>query len=264
MRLALATRLGVALVVCALVGCGSSAGAQRQTELTVLAAASLTHVFPEIGELFTDDHPDVGFTFSFAGTDQLAAQIQEGAPADVFAGASTTYADELLQSGDIEPFEPFCTNQLTLVVPSSNPAGIADPQDLAVRPVMLVIGAETVPIGAYTRKVLSNLDALYGSGYSTSVLERVVSEEDSVSSILTKVSTGEADAGFVYVTDARTAGSKVRAFDLPAEAQAVATYPAAVVAASSHAGLARQFVAFLLEAPAQRILGRAGFGPAPG
>ena len=264
MRPALTTGIGVALVVSVLVACGSSAGAQRQTELTVLAAASLSHVFPEIGDLFTAGHRDVRFTFSFAGTDQLAAQIKEGAPADVFAGASTAYAEELLEDGSIEPFEAFCTNRLILVVPSSNPAGIAGLQDLAVKPATLVIGAEAVPIGAYTRKVLSDLDALYGSGYSASVLERVVSEEDSVNSILTKVASGEADGGFVYVTDARSAGSKVQTFDLPAEAQAVATYPAAVVVDSSHVDIARQFVAFLLEAPAQQVLGRGGFGPAPG
>jgi molybdate transport system substrate-binding protein len=233
------------------------------TKLIVLAAASLTKVFPQIGALFTKDHPGVAFTYSFAGTDQLAAQIQQGAPADVFAGASTKYGDQLADGGQIKPYTVFCTNQLVLITPASNPAGITSPQDLATKPVKLVIGSETVPVGAYTRTVLSNLDSVYGSGYSATVLAKVVSNEDSVSSIVTKVESGEADAGFVYITDSLAAGPQVNTISLPADAQAVAKYPAAVVSASAQGATAQAFVDFLLTSPAQELFRKAGFGAPP-
>lgn len=258
----------VALVMAAgLVACSNSSASPPAspppTKLTVLAAASLTNVFPQIGALFSKDHPGVAFTYSFGGTDQLAAQIQQGAPADVFAGASTKYGDQLADGGQIKPYTVFCTNQLVLITPASNPAGIASPRDLATKPVKLVIGSETVPVGAYTRTVLSNLDSVYGSGYSDRVMAKVVSNEDSVSSIVTKVESGEADAGFVYITDSLAAGSQVNTIKLPADAQAVAKYPIAVVSASKNATPAQQFADFVLTPPAQRLLQQAGFGPPP-
>jgi molybdate transport system substrate-binding protein len=248
----------------ALAGCGTTSQASSgSTRMTVLAASSLAKVFPRIGSMFMANHPGVTFGFSFAGTDQLAAQIQQGAPADLFAGASTTYGDQLAAAGLTDAYREFCTNRLVLVVPASDPAGIRSLRDLSSMPVKLVIGSEGVPVGAYARTVLQKLDALYGSGYSASVLDRVVSNEDSVTSILSKVQTGEADAGFVYVTDALAAGPAVRAFALPSEAEAIAVYPVAAVRASRNPAVARQFVAFLLSPPAQRVLRAAGFGPPP-
>jgi molybdate transport system substrate-binding protein len=253
--------IGVASAAC---GTSSQASSAASTRLTVLAAASLTNVFPRIGAAFAKQHPGVTFSFSFGGTDQLATQIRQGAPADVFAGASVKYGDQLAGANLIEPFKGFCTNQLVLVVPASNPAGISSLQDLASKRVKLVIGSEAVPVGSYARTVLGNLDATYGSKYSSSVLAKVVSNEDSVTSIITKVQIGEADAGFVYITDAQAAGSKVKSFTLPTDAQAVATYPIAMVRASKHATVARRFVDFVLTGPAQRLLEQAGFGPPPG
>jgi len=181
----------------------------------------------------------------------------------VFAGASTKYGDQLSGEGLIDAPKPFATNRLVLIMPPDNPANIASPQDLAKPGVKLVIGAETVPVGAYTRTVLANLDATYGAGYSAKVLGNVVSNEDAVTSVLSKVQLGEADAGFVYVTDARSAGSAVTVVELPAAANAVATYPIAVVKASAAASAAAGFVAFVLGPQAQAELGRAGFGPPP-
>jgi molybdate transport system substrate-binding protein len=232
-------------------------------KLTVLAAASLKTVFPKIGSLFTAAHPGVAFSFSFAGTDQLAAQIQQGAPADVFAGASTKYGDQLATANLISPYKVFCTNQLVLITPASNPAGITTLEDLANKPVKLVIGSDTVPVGTYTRTVLGNLNAVYGSGYSDAVLGKVVSNEDSVTSILTKVESGEADAGFVYITDSLSAGTQVNTITLPANANAVAKYPIAAVKASKEASTTQQFVDFVLSAPAQALLKQAGFGSPP-
>jgi molybdate transport system substrate-binding protein len=126
----------------------------------------------------------------------------------------------------------------------------------------LVVGAETVPVGAYTRKVLANLDGVFGRGYATKVLANVVSNEDNVEGVLTKVRLGEADAGFVYVTDAGNAGSDVKVMALPPAAQAVATYPIAVLSRSGQRTLAAEFVGFVLGSEGQRILAEAGFGPA--
>jgi molybdate transport system substrate-binding protein len=259
-------RRAVAFAVVTLVfgtACGGSKPAAGSVKLAVLAAASLKSVLPQIGEAFTAQHPEAAFDFSFAGTDQLAAQIEQGAPADVFAGASTKYGDQLSTEGLIDPYATFCTNQLVLITPASNPAGITSLQDLSTKSSKLVIGSETVPIGSYTRTVLSNLDALYGAGYSDAVLANVVSNENSVTIILAKVQSGEADAGFVYVTDAKAAGSDVTSIALPDEAKATATYPVAVVKASNRADEARLFVEFVQSGPAQQLLRAAGFGPPP-
>src|SRR3954469_21667499 len=262
--------LAVGLMV--LAACGSSDDGKNGTtgtgggdtaELTVLAAASLTDVFPKIGAAFTKTHPGVTFTFSFAGTDQLTAQIEQGAPVDVFAGASTTYGDQLSREDLIDSPVIFCTNQLVVITPASNPGDVRSLQDLATKPVKLVIGAETVPVGSYTRTVLANLDAVYGSGYSDKVLANVVSNEDSATSIVTKVQSGEADAGFVYVTDAKAAGSEVNTITLPDGAQAVPSYPIAAVSASEHGTDAQDFVEYVLSEPAQAMLADAEFGPPP-
>jgi molybdate transport system substrate-binding protein len=242
-------------------GSGSSSSAVR---LTVLAAASLSKVLPEIGRAFTAANPGVTFEFEFAGTDALAAQLEQGSPGDVFAGASTKYGDQLSDDGLIRPWTAFATNRLVLAIPAANPGGIASLRDLTRSGLKLVIGAPTVPIGAYTRTVLANLDATFGSGYDAAVLANVVSQEDSVTSIMAKVQTGEADAGFVYVTDALAAGTAVTAIDLPDAAQAVATYPIAVVDASAKTAVAQRFVDFVLSPDAQSKLRAAGFGPPPG
>ena len=231
--------------------------------LTVLAAASLTNVFPKIGAEFTKQHPGTAFHFSFAGTDTLTAQIEQGVPADVFAGASTKYGDQLYGESLIEKPVPFATNTLVLIVPPDNPAKITSPKDLTKPGIKLVVGAETVPVGSYTRTVLANLNAQYGAGYDQKVLANVVSNEDAVTGVLQKVQLGEADAGFVYVTDAAGAGNAVKAIELPQEAQATATYPIAAVKASKQPTLAQQFVDFVLSPTAQQILTQAKFGPAP-
>ena len=251
----------------ALAGCSTSHAANSQggTEpvtLTVLAAASLTDVFPRIGAEFTRANPGVTFRFSFAGTDALTAQIEQKVPADVFAGASSKYGDQLAGEGLISTPRVFCTNTLVLVLPATNPARITSLADLTRPGIKLVVGAESVPVGSYTRKVLANLDTTYGQGYDAKVLANVVSNEDSVESVLAKVKLGEADAGFVYVTDAKAAGSQVTTIMPPDEAQAVASYPIAVVKASAHAAIARRFVDFVLSSSGQATLRAAGFGPA--
>jgi molybdate transport system substrate-binding protein len=255
----------IALVVAASTSCTTqnSGGQSSSTKLVVLGAASLAKVFPSIGADFADANPGVSFQFSFAGTDTIAAQIEQGAKADVFAGASTSYGDQLQSDGLIDPYKPFATNQLVLVLPSSNPAHITSLEDLTRSGIKLVVAGPTVPVGAYTLKVLDNLNAAYGQHYSKQVQANVVSEETDVEAVLTKVKLGEADAGFVYVTDASAAGSAVKDVTLPDSAQAVATYPVAVVKSSSNATMAEAFMDYVLGPAAQDELQSAGFGPPP-
>jgi molybdate transport system substrate-binding protein len=257
-------RLGLGLVLAlSATGCGGSAGGNEGTTLTVLAASSLNRALPRIAEAHRQESPSVLVQFSFAGTDSLVAQIEQGAPADVFAGASIAYAGRLWDKGMVEFPRIFCTNRLVIVVPSANPAGLTSPRDLIRPGVRLVVGSETAPIGEYTRTVLTELDAHYGDGYAEAVLANVASNEESAEAVLTKVRLGEADAGVVYATDARAARADVLPIELPDEAQAVAHYPIAVVEASSHREEAGRFVEFVLSADGQRILGEAGFGPPP-
>jgi molybdate transport system substrate-binding protein len=235
--------LALAALLAASCGAGESSGSGDQP--TVFAAASLTEVFPQI-------NPDA--EYNFAGSDDLATQIREGADADVYAAASTKYPDELFEEGLIEKPQIFATNRLVLIVPKDNPAGIESVADLEKAGVKLVIGAEGVPIGDYTRQVLENMG-------QSAVLDNVVSEEDDVKGVVGKVSLGEADAGFVYVTDVKPVADKVELIDLPAEAQAKVEYPIAVVKGAKNPDGAHDFVDAVLSSEGQRALAAGGFGP---
>ena len=243
MRWAIALVLLIALLTG---GCGNSGtgGGDGNDKTTVFAAASLTEVFPKI---------DPAATYNVAGSDDLATQITEGAPADVFAAASPKYPDQLYQDGLVEKPEVFATNKLVLIVPKDNPANIQSVNDLEDPHVKLVIGAEGVPIGDYTRTVLENMGA-------TAVLDQVVSEEDDVKGVVSKVSLGEADAGFVYVTDVKPVEDKVTAIELPEDAQAVVEYEIAVVRDAPHGDAARAFVDQVLGDEGRSELQAAGFG----
>ncbi|HEX3255141.1 MAG TPA: molybdate ABC transporter substrate-binding protein, partial [Gaiellaceae bacterium] len=201
-------------------------------------------VFPEI---------DPGATYNFAGSDDLATQIQQRAPADVFAAASPKYADQLYADGLVDKPEVFATNKLVLIVPKNNPAEIHSVDDLRNKDVKLVIGAEGVPIGDYTRTVLANTGA-------TDVLDQVASEEDDVKGVVGKVALGEADAGFVYVTDVKPVADKVTAIELPASAQAVVEYEIAVVKDAPHHDAAHAYVEQVLGDDGRSALSEAGFG----
>ena len=173
--------------------------------LRVFAASSLKEVFPKLAEAFSTANQGAKVEFSFAGSDELATQIQEGAPADVYAAASTKYPDALAAAGEVDKPVPFTTNTLVLATPAGSTA-VTDLASLAQPGVKLVIGAAGVPVGDYTRKVLPALDASQGAGWSAAVMKNVVSEEQNVKGIVAKLQSGDADAGFVYVTDAKAAG----------------------------------------------------------
>jgi molybdate transport system substrate-binding protein len=213
--------------------------------LTILAAASLTNVFPAI---------DRRERYSFGGSNALAAQIRQGAPADVFASADTKLPAQLYRAHLVDKPVVFTHNALTLIVPRSNPAHIHRVADLRRGGVKLVVAAPGVPVGDYTRTVLRRMR-------QSGVLHNVVSEESDVRDVLAKVALGEADAGFVYRTDARTVRAKVRMLALPRSVQPRVSYAVAVVRGSSHAAAARRWVHRLLGKAAQAKLRTAGFLP---
>ena len=232
----------LAVALLALVVPASVSGA---TTLTVFAAASLMEVFPNI---------DKSERYSFAGSDQLALQIRQGAPADVFASASPKYTELAYRDGYVKKPVVFATNKLIVLVPESNPAGIKSVFDLRRPGLKLVIGDKTVPIGTYTRQIL---DAL---GITNDVMTNVVSQETDVKGIVSKVALGEADAGFVYRTDARAVASRTRSIALPGWAQPPIRYEIAVVKASSHAAAARAYIKKVMSPRGRRLLAAAGFG----
>jgi molybdate transport system substrate-binding protein len=213
--------------------------------LTIFAAASLTNVFPAI-----DSHP----TYSFGGSNALAAQIQQGAPADLLASANTSIPKKLYEAGLVEKPILFTRNELILIVPRSNPAHIHSVFDLRRSGVKLDVAAPGVPVGDYTRTVLHNLGL-------DDVLQNVVSNETDVRDVLAKVALGEADAGFVYTTDARTVRGKVATIGIRWSAQPIVQYAVAVVKSSKHLAAARAYVTKLLRPTAQRKLRAAGFLP---
>ncbi len=212
---------------------------------TVFAAASLTNVFPQI------DH---GSRYSFAGSDQLALQLRQGAPADVYAAASPKYAELLYRDGFVLEPVVFATNRIVVIVPRSNPGRIRSVYDLRRKGLRVVIGDRTVPIGSYTRQLLDTL------GITDDVMKNVVSQETDVKGIVAKVALGEADAGLAYVTDSKAVAKKVRVVALPAWAQPPIRYEIAVVKAAAHAAAARAFVRRVLSARGRLLLRRAGFG----
>ncbi|MFC5495372.1 molybdate ABC transporter substrate-binding protein [Nocardioides caricicola] len=237
------------LLLLPLTACGGDDGASRT--LTVYAAASLTASFEEIAEEFEAEHDGVDVELSFGGSSDLVTQIQGGAPADVFASADGATMTELVDD-DLAAAAPqdFATNTLEIVVPSDNPAGIASLQDLARPGLNLVVCAPEVPCGAAAQQVAGN------AGVALSP----VSEEQSVTDVLAKVSSGEADAGLVYVTDVRAAGDDVGGITFPEAAEVVNTYPIAPVDGSDEPDLATEFVRFVLGDTGQGVLAGFGFG----
>ncbi len=215
------------------------------TVLTVFAAASLTNVMPQI-----DSHQ----TYSFSGSNALATQIRQGAPADVFASANTAIPQQLYDEGLVEKPVVFTRNALILIVPKSNPARIRSVFDLRKDGLKLVVAAPGVPVGDYTRTVLHNLGL-------DDALKNVVSNESDVRGVLAKVALGEADAGFVYTTDARTVRGKVATIGIRWSAQPIVRFAVAVVKSSRHRAAARAFVQKLLRPWAQSKLRAAGFLP---
>lgn len=246
--------VGLALAGCAAPAAGPSptrAADPVHGTVTVLAAASLTEVYGDLAARFEKLHPDVTITQSFGGSSALAAQLVQGAPADVFAAANeetmTTVVDAGLAQGAPTVF---ATNTLTLVVPPSNPAGVTTVPDLAKPAVKVALCDKAVPCGSAAISLLA----------AEKLTVRPVTLETDVKAVLTKVELDEVDAGLVYLTDAKTAGDKVRQIAIPDAANVVNRYPIVVLAGSSNKAAARAFERFILSATGLNVLKNAGFG----
>ena len=234
--------------------------------LTVYAAASLTDAFKELGKSFDAAHPGLTTRFNFAGSQQLALQIEQGAPADVFASADQRWMSYAMENGLVagEPIV-FARNRLVAIVPRSNPARIKSLQDLSRRGIKLVVAAEAVPAGKYSRETLQNLDSAPGfpPEYDRRVLANVVSQEENVKAVVAKVQLGEADAGLVYRSDVTPAVARfVRVFEIPDPYNVIATYPITVLQAARNPEAAQQFVGLVSSDAGQRVLQRHGLLPA--
>jgi molybdate transport system substrate-binding protein len=236
---------------------GGDGSPAESAELTVSAAASLTEAFGDIGAAFEDANPGSTVTFNFGPSDGLSTQINEGAPVDVFASASPKWMDAVQDDGPgVEGRTEFAKNELAIIVPTGNPARIEGIEDLAEDGVKLVLAAEGVPVGDYAREALDN------AGVADAALANVVSNEEDVKAVVTKVVSGDADAGIVYVTDVTAdVQDQVEMIQIPDDVNVIATYPIAVVTGSQEADLAQRFVDYVL-GEGQQTLADHGFLPA--
>jgi len=230
--------------------------------LTVFAAASLTDAFTEIGAAFDAANPGVTTTFNFAGSQALRTQIEEGAPADVFASASGKEMETLVTGTFVgaDVSQVFLSNKLVVILPADNPAALEKLEDLANSGVKIVLATEEVPVGKYARQALDLMDASFGAGYKDKVLANVVSNEDNVKQVVAKVQLGEADAGIVYVSDV-VAAPELKSIEIPAELNVIAKYPIAPLVKSENADLAVKFIEYVLSTEGQAVLAKWGFSP---
>ena len=239
----------------ALAACGSSAsgGASSSTtvsgSVTVLAAASLTEAFTTLGEEFEKAHPGTTVRLSFGASSDLAQQITSGAEVDVFASASAKNMQQVITAGEAMASTDFVSNQMEIAVPPSNPGNVTKLDDLARNGLKVALCQPQVPCGSVVAKVLAN----------AKITVKPVTLEADVKSTLTKVTTGEVDAGIVYVTDVRSAGSKVKGVEIPAGVNASTKYPITVLEEAPNAAAAQAFQDYVLSGAGQKVLAEDGF-----
>lgn len=254
-----------------LAGCATPAPATQPTTLpatpepqtlTVFAAASLTNAFGEIGQAFEAAHPGITVKFNFGGSQALRTQIEQGAQADLFASANTKEMDALVKSNLVgaETAKIFLTNQLVVILPTHNPAGLTTLADLAKPGLKLVLAAKEVPVGNYALQILDKLEQVQGTGFKDQVLANVVSYESDVKQVVAKVQLGEADAGIVYSSDT-IATPDLKKIEIPAENNVLAKYPLAALTHSKNPELAQAFIGYVLSVEGQATLQKWGFLP---
>lgn len=252
-----------ALLLAACSGEAAPAHEDDPIRLTVFAAQSLAESFEEIARAFEAERPGLDVALNLGGSSGLATQIEEGAPADVFASADGPQMERVASAGLIAGTPAiFARNALVVVVPAANRAALSRVEDLGRPGASVIFYQPDVPIGAYSRRVLDNIERRL-PGYRDSALANVRSNEPAVRSALAKIELDEADAAFVYRTDAAVAGTSVRVIEIPESDNVIAEYPIGVVAASKERALAEAFVAFVLGPQGQRILREAGFVAPP-
>ncbi len=233
-------------------GAGSQEGG---SELIVFAASSLTESFEELGGTFEEDHPGIDVRFSFESSSTLVPQIVEGAPADVFASADVIQMGVVEDEGLAEDPVPFATNRLVIAVPTGNPAGIEVPADLADDGIKLVLAAPEVPVGNYAREMFKRLKI------APEVESNVVSNEEDVKAVVSKVRLGEADAGVVYRTDITSAvEGDLELIEVPPGASPIAVYPITVVGETDNPKEAQDWVDLVLSDEGQQVLEDFAFG----
>ncbi|WP_179136947.1 molybdate ABC transporter substrate-binding protein [Candidatus Entotheonella palauensis] len=224
--------------------------------LTVFAAASLTEPFTAVGKRLEQIYPGLRIRFNFAGSQTLRTQLEQGAPADVFASANMPQMRLAKQSGVVHHEAPiFIKNRLTLMVPHANPGQVTGLQDLANPGIKLVLAGQHVPVGRYSRQVLSRASAEYGEDFETRVLQNLISEEHNVKQVVTKIQLGEADAGIAYVSDlSPQIGNAIRSIPIPDAYNIEAAYPIAMVKDTRQLAAAEVFIDFVHSEQGQAIM----------
>ena len=258
------TALLTIAVGCAPVATSAPTASPEPVTLTVFAAASLTDAFNEIKGEFEAAHPEVTVAYNFGGSNALAQQLGEGAPADVFASANKKQMDVAIDAGRVvtDTTQVFVRNRLVVIVPKDNPGKVETLQDLATPGLKIILAAKDVPVGQYALDFLDKAvqDATFGATFKDTVLANVVSYEDNVRSVLTKIALGEGDAGIVYTSDVGgDAVQDVITLEIPDALNTIATYPIGAVKDSAHPDAAQAFIDFVLSADGQAILERYGF-----
>lgn len=244
------TGLVSSVLIAGLVACGTQGPSAPQNRLVVFAAASLKTAFAQLGDRFKSDNPGADVTFEFAGSSELATQLTQGASADVFASADTAQMEVVAKAGLLAANPTnFASNTLVIVVAAGNPKNIDSFADLTRTGLSVVTCQQRVPCGSATQRIED----------ATGVHLKPVSEELSVTDVLNKVTTGQADAALVYVTDALSAGNRVTTVKFPQAADAVNVYPIGVLKNSGHTSLAQKFVAMVTAQSGQQILAQSGF-----
>lgn len=256
MRRPVVSALSAAVLAVALAACGSSGGgstggttASPSGSITVLAAASLTESFTEVGTQFEAANPGTKVTFSFGASSALAEQINSGAPADVFASASTSTMDEVVTAGNARDPQVFASNEMEIATPPGNPGGVKDVNSLADPTVKVALCQPEVPCGEVAAEVFTN----------AGITVTPVTLEPDVKSVLTKVMLGEVDAGVVYVTDVLAAGDDVEGIEIPDDTNASTSYPIATLVNAPNQTVAAAFMAYVLSPAGRSVLSEAGF-----
>ncbi len=262
-----ATCASLVLVLLAVTGamaCGEGSGGEGQEEeastLTVLAASSLADAFGELETIFEEQNPKVDVGASFASSSDLLAQIQQGAPADVFASADEAKMETALEESLVAEPRVFARNRPVVIVPADNPAGIQEFRDLGEVDAQLVLAEDKVPIAEYAKDVLENANSEYGSGFKQRVLDKIVSREANVRASANRVALGEADATFVYASDVNEdIRDEIQVVKIPESLNVLATYSIATVEGSPNSELAWTWVNFVLGEEGQGVLERYDF-----